>query len=103
MTNKEYADFLLPGVEHDYQYYLDKYKPRDLDKDAIVTRAAPSPTGKLHMGSLMQSLISSLYAKQTKGVMFLRIEDTDHKREIENGPESIVEDFKNLEIDFDEG
>ena len=48
-------------------------------------------------------LISSLYAKQTKGVMFLRIEDTDHKREIENGPESIVEDFKNLEIDFDEG
>ena len=103
MTNKEYADFLLPGVEHDYQYYLDKYKPRDLDKDAIVTRAAPSPTGKLHMGSLMQSLISSLYAKQTKGIMFLRIEDTDHKREIENGPESIVEDFKNLEIDFDEG
>ena len=103
MTNKEYADLLIPNVEHDWNYYEEKYPDRKLDKNAIITRCAPSPTGKLHMGSLMQALTSYVYAKETNGILYLRIEDTDHKREIENGVQLLVQDFKNLEIDFNEG
>ena len=103
MTNKEYASMLLPNVEHDFDYYENLYPNRNLDTDAIVTRCAPSPTGRLHMGSLMQGLTSLVYANQSKGILFLRIEDTDQKREIEDGVNQIVRDFKNLEIDFDEG
>lgn len=103
MNNKEYADYLIPNVLHDYEYYEELYPERNLDDSAIVTRCAPSPTGKLHMGSLMQALTSLVYANQTNGVLYLRIEDTDHKREIEDGVNQIVKDFKNLDIDFNEG
>ncbi len=103
MNNKEYADYLIPNVLHDYEYYEKLYPERNLDDSAIVTRCAPSPTGKLHMGSLMQALTSLVYANQTNGVLYLRIEDTDHKREIEDGVNQIVKDFKNLDIDFNEG
>lgn len=103
MNNKEYADYLIPNVLHDYEYYEKLYPERNLDDSAIVTRCAPSPTGKLHMGSLMQALTSLVYSNQTNGVLYLRIEDTDHKREIEDGVNQIVKDFKNLDIDFNEG
>lgn len=103
MTNKDYANLLIPDVLHEFDYYENLYSKREVNKDAIVTRCAPSPTGRLHMGSLMQALTSLVYAKQTNGILYLRIEDTDHKREIEDGPNQIVKDFKNLDINFDEG
>lgn len=103
MTNKDYANLLIPNVLHEFDYYENLYSKRNVDKDAIVTRCAPSPTGRLHMGSLMQALTSLVYAKQTNGILYLRIEDTDHKREIEDGPNQIVKDFINLDIEFDEG
>ena len=103
MTNKDYANFLLPNVEHDWEYYEKLYPERNVDANAIITRCAPSPTGKLHMGSLFQALTSLVYAKETNGILYLRIEDTDHKREIEDGVNLIVQDFKNLDISFDEG
>lgn len=103
MTNKDYANLLIPNVLHNFDYYENLYSKREVNKDAIVTRCAPSPTGRLHMGSLMQALTSLVYAKQSNGILYLRIEDTDHKREIEDGPNQIVKDFQNLDINFDEG
>ena len=103
MTNKEYASFLLPNVEHDWQYYEEKYPKRDLSENQIVTRFAPSPTGFVHMGSLYASFADLQFAKQTNGICILRIEDTDGKRTVENGVQGIIDDFKNLNITFDEG
>ena len=103
MTNKEYADILLPNVKHDASYYEKLYKPRDLKESAVVTRFAPSPTGFVHMGSLLTSFISEKAARDTDGIFYLRIEDTDQKREVENGIAGIVEDLKNFDITFDEG
>ena len=103
MTRKEYSEFLVPNVEHDVAYYENKYPARVLEGSAMVTRFAPSPTGFVHMGSLYASFIDLQMAKQSKGVAYLRIEDTDQKREVENGIEGIIKDFKNLGISFNEG
>lgn len=103
MTNKEYAEMLLPNVEHDAEYYENLYKPRNLDEKCVVTRFAPSPTGFVHMGSLLAAFIASKAAHDTNGVFYLRIEDTDQKREVENGIEGIVADLQNFDISFDEG
>lgn len=103
MTLKEYSDFLIPNVEHDYLYYEEKYPERKLSDGAMVTRFAPSPTGFVHMGSLYTSFSDLQLAKQTNGISYLRIEDTDQKREVENGIQGIIDDFKSLGISFDEG
>ena len=60
-----------------------KYPPRELPKEAMVTRVGPSPTGFMHIGTLYTALLSERFAHQTNGVFFLRIEDTDKKREVE--------------------
>ena len=103
MTNKEYASILLPNVEHDWKYYEEKYPKRNLKEGSFVTRFAPSPTGFVHMGSLYASFADLQLAKQSNGVCILRIEDTDGKRTVENGVQGIIDDFKNLDITFDEG
>ena len=103
MTNKEYADILIPGVKHTWEEYEKMYPERDLPEGAIVTRYAPSPTGFVHMGALLTSFISSRFAKQTGGVCYLRIEDTDQERSIENGVSSIIESLKSFGIEFEEG
>ena len=103
MTRKEYSEFLVPNVEHDVTYYENKYPARTLEDGAMVTRFAPSPTGFVHMGSLYASFIDLQMAKQSKGVAYIRIEDTDQKREVENGIEGIIKDFNNLGISFNEG
>ena len=100
MTNKELADILLPNVLHDYKYYEEKYPERNLSATAYVTRFAPSPTGFVHMGSLYTSFAALQLAKQTKGICFLRIEDTDGKRTVLNGVQGIIDDFKNLGINI---
>ena len=103
MTNKEYADFLLPGVEHTWEDYEKMYPERNLPEGAIVTRYAPSPTGFVHIGALLVSFLCSRFAKQTGGVNFLRIEDTDQERSIENGVSSIINSLKDFGVTFDEG
>ena len=103
MTRKEFSELLVPNVEHDYMYYENKYPERNLNPGQMVTRFAPSPTGFVHMGSLYSSFVDLVMARQSKGIAFLRIEDTDQKREVENGIEGIINDFKNLNINFDEG
>lgn len=103
MTNKEFAEFLLPGVKHTWQEYEKMYPERDLKEGAIVTRYAPSPTGLPHMGNLFQCFIAKQFAKQTDGVFFLRIEDTDTVRTVENGVSKILNVLKDFNITFDEG
>ena len=103
MTNKDLANLIFPNITKTIEDYEKIYPERNLPEGAMVTRFAPSPTGFVHMGSLLASFISSKAAKDTNGIFYLRIEDTDQKREVENGIEGIVADLKNFEINIDEG
>ncbi len=103
MTNKELADIMFPNVKHDIEYYENLYPERNLKEGAVVSRFAPSPTGFVHMGSLLAAFIERKVPKQTGGVFFLRIEDTDGKRTVENGIGGIIADLKAFHIDIDEG
>ena len=102
MTREEYANMLLPKVMHDRAYYEETYKKRNLPNDAMVTRIGPSPTGFVHIGTLYQAIVANRLAKQSGGVCFLRVEDTDQKRLVENGIEQILDAVKNYQIPFDE-
>lgn len=102
MDRKEYADFLIT-TKHDYEYYLKKYKKRNLKEGAMVTRLAPSPTGMVHLGSLYSGFIDSIMAKQSGGICFLRIEDTDTERTVEDGVNVIIDSLNKFDIKFDEG
>ena len=98
----ELAELIFPNIKHDREYYEKMYPERDLPEGAMVTRFGPSPTGFVHMGSLFGSFIDSIYARQSKGVFFLRIEDTDQKRSVENGVEGIFSDLNSFDIIPDE-
>lgn len=102
MNYQDLANLIFPDVKAS-SYFEEKYPARNLKEGAFVTRFAPSPTGFVHMGSLYTSFSNIRLARQTEGVVFLRIEDTDQKREVENGVEGIINDFNNLNIFFDEG
>lgn len=102
MDYKELADLIFPNVKP-ISYYEEKYPVRNLPEGAIVTRFAPSPTGFVHLGSLYQVVIARKMAKQTNGVFFLRVEDTDQKREVENGVTGIIESLKDFGLTPDEG
>mgnify|MGYP004515590575 FL=1 len=101
MDYKDLANLIFPDAK-DISYYEEKYKKRELKEGAVVTRYAPSPTGFMHIGGLYQSLIAKKVANQTEGVFFVRIEDTDQKREIENGVEQILESLKEYDLSPDE-
>lgn len=103
MNNKDLANLLFPNIDKDINYYEEKYPKRDLDENACVTRFAPSPTGFIHMGSLYAAFISNQYARQSNGVFYLRIEDTDQKRMVENGITGIVNDLQTFNFIIDEG
>ena len=103
MTNKELAELMFPNVKHDVDYYEALYPERNLPEGAVVSRFAPSPTGFVHMGSLLSAFIASKVPKETNGVFYLRIEDTDGKRSVENGVQGIIDDLNNFDIKIDEG
>ena len=102
MDYKDLANLIFPDAK-EISYYEEKYPERDLPEGAIVTRYAPSPTGFMHIGGLYQALIAIKVAKQTNGVFFLRVEDTDQKREVENGVKEIVTSLKDFGLEADEG
>src|SRR5699024_12851218 len=102
MDYKDLANLIFPDIK-DISYYEEKYPKRNLKEGAIVTRFAPSPTGFVHIGGLYQSLIARKLASQTGGVFFLRVEDTDKKREVENAVAGIVNALKDIAIEPDEG
>ncbi len=103
MDYEKLANLLFPKVDKTPEFWEQKYPSRNLPKGAEVTRYAPSPTGFVHFGALFTSLVNCLQAKKTDGVFFLRIEDTDKKREIENGTKIITKTLSDFDIKFDEG
>ena len=102
MNYKELADMIFPNAK-EISYYEEKYPRRNLPEGAVVTRFAPSPTGFVHIGGLYQALVARTVAKKTGGVFFLRVEDTDQKREIENGVSGIINSLKDFDMAPDEG
>jgi len=99
----ELANLLFPNLKHDRDYYESKYPERNLPEDAMVTRYGPSPTGSVHLGNLLSAFCDMVYAKQSNGSFFLRIEDTDQKRMIEGGVENITSVLHDFDILPNEG
>lgn len=97
------AELLFPHITKAPDDYEEMYPKRDLAEGAKVTRFAPSPTGFLHMGSLFAALVGKKTAEASDGVFYLRIEDTDKKREVENGVTGMVEGLKAFGVEIDEG
>ena len=102
MDYKDLANLIFPN-EKDISYYEEKYPARNLPEGAVVSRFAPSPTGFVHIGGLYQALVAKEMTKKTNGVFFLRVEDTDQKREVENGVTGIVNSLIDFDILPDEG
>ena len=80
-----------------------QYPARELPEGAKVTRMGPSPTGFMHLGNLYGALVDERLAHQSGGVFYLRIEDTDKKREVEGGVQTIIDAFSSFGLPFDEG
>lgn len=97
------AALLFPDVTTTCEELEEKYPPRNVPEGAVITRMAPSPTGFVHLGNLVQGLTSERMAHQSGGILFLRVEDTDAKREIPGAVEVLIESLKHYGIHFDEG
>ena len=97
------ADLLFPAVTETPEDIEAKFPPRQLPEGAKVTRFAPSPTGFVHFGGLFPSTIGERLAHQSGGVLYLRIEDTDAKREVEGAAEGLIKTLAHYGIHFDEG
>lgn len=103
IERRELAELLFPNIKNDPAYYEALYPKRDLKDGAMVTRYGPSPTGSVHLGNLYSAYCDMIYARQTGGIFFLRVEDTDSKREVEGGVENIVSILKAFNIVPNEG
>ena len=101
--NIELANLIFPNITKTVEDYEKMYPERNLPEGAKVTRYAPSPTGFIHIGALLSSFTGDMIARQSNGVFYLRIEDTDTERTIENGINVIIEGLKEFGVDFDEG
>ena len=99
---KQLANAIFPNINKDIDFYESLYANRE-NKGKVVTRFAPSPTGYMHIGGLYISLINQSFAHKQDGTFFLRIEDTDQSRILENGVTEIINTLHNFDIDFDEG
>ena len=100
---QDLANLIFPHINQTIEDLEKRYPKRNLKEGAEVTRFAPSPTGFLHTGSLFTCLVSSRFAKQSGGVFYIRLEDTDTKREIEGSGASLVEQLSVFDIIPDEG
>lgn len=103
ITNKELANIIFPDVTLTIEDLEKRYPARHLPEGAEVTRFAPSPTGFLHTGSLFTSMICRKVASQSHGVFFVRLEDTDTKREIEGSGVQLLEQLRVFNVTPDEG
>lgn len=104
MTNNEkLAELIFPDITLTLDDLKNRYPERKLNEGAKVTRFAPSPTGFLHTGSLFTSLVAYKIARDSKGVFYTRLEDTDTKREIEGSGEHLIKQLKEFDIVPNEG
>ncbi len=97
------ASILFPDVTKTPEEMEAQFPPRSLKEGAVVSRMAPSPTGFVHLGNLVQGLTSERMCHQSEGVLFLRVEDTDAKREVPGAIETLIESLSHYGICFDEG
>ena len=103
MDHQALADILFPHVTDTPEMLEERFPLRNVPEGAVITRMAPSPTGFVHLGNLVQGLTSERMAHQSGGVLFLRVEDTDAKREVPGAVEVLIETLKHYGIHFDEG
>ena len=100
----ELAYLIFPDVDETVDDLEVKYPERnELKVGAIVTRIAPSPTGFMHTGSLYQAMVHKKLATQTDGVYFLRVEDTDQKREVAGSIKMYTDELKYFDLLATEG
>lgn len=103
MDDNKLAELIFPDITGTVSGLEERFPKRNLKEGAFVTRFAPSPTGYMHIGGLYAAMISGRLAKQTGGIFYLRIEDTDKKREIEGGTDEIIQSLAGYGVTFDEG
>jgi len=103
MDYQALASLLFPNVTDTPESLEEKYPVRNLPEGAVVTRMAPSPTGFVHLGNLVMGLTAERMAHQSGGILFLRVEDTDAKREVPGAVEVLINTLKHYGIQFDEG
>ena len=103
MDYQALADLLYPNVTETPEQMEAQFPARNNPEGAVITRMAPSPTGFVHLGNLVQGLTSERMAHQSEGVLFLRVEDTDAKREVPGAVEVLINTLKHYGIQFDEG
>ena len=103
MDYQALAELLFPQVTDTPESLEARFPLRSVPEGAVITRMAPSPTGFVHLGNLVQGLTSERMAHQSGGVLFLRVEDTDAKREVPGAVEVLIDTLKHYGIQFDEG
>lgn len=103
MDYEKLAELLFPDVSATREDMEKSFPDRSLPTGANVTRIGPSPTGFVHLGNLYNALIGERLAHQSKGVFYLRIEDTDNKRKVPGAVETIINAMKYFGVEFDEG
>ena len=103
ISNEQLANIIFPDIKETIEDLEKRYPQRNLKEGAEVTRFAPSPTGFLHTGSLFTSLICRKVATQSGGVFYVRLEDTDTKREIQGSGEQLISQLKVFDVTPDEG
>ena len=103
MDYQALANLLYPDVTETPEEVEARFPARNNPEGAVITRMAPSPTGFVHLGNLVQGLTSERMAHQSEGVLFLRVEDTDAKREVSGAVEVLLNTLKHYGINFDEG
>ena len=103
MDYKALANLLFPNVTETPDEVEARFPARNLPEGAVVSRMAPSPTGFVHLGNLVQGTISERMSHQSGGVLFLRVEDTDAKREVAGAVEVLIDTLEHYGISFDEG
>ncbi|MBQ4327998.1 MAG: glutamate--tRNA ligase, partial [Clostridia bacterium] len=103
MDYNKLAELLFPNVKETPAETDAKFPQRQLPEGAKVTRFAPSPTGFVHFGGLFPTTVGERLAHQSGGVFYLRIEDTDNKREVDGAAEGLIKTLAHYGINFDEG
>jgi glutamyl-tRNA synthetase len=103
MSLERLAQLIYPNIDKTIEDYIAMYPKRNLKEGAKVTRYAPSPTGFQHIGGVFSALIDERLAAQSEGVFYIRIEDTDQKREVEGAVEDTIATMHNFGLNFHEG
>ncbi|WP_027399204.1 glutamate--tRNA ligase [Anaerovorax odorimutans] len=103
MDYNKLADMLFPNINKQPEEYEERYPERNLPDGAKVTRLGPSPTGFIHLGNLYGAFVDERLAHLSDGIFYLRIEDTDDKREVEGAVEAVISSLDYFGLKFDEG